>query len=441
MRDYIVTLIVLGSLPYILARPYIGVVVWSWLAYMNPHRLCWGFAVEMPFAQMVAIATLAATLFSREPKRIPWTRETVTLLIFVLWVCITTIFSLETEGALVELERVIKIQLMTFVTLIVMNNRERLHLLVWTIALSIGFYGVKGGLFTILTGGGFHVQGPSKSFIGGNNELGLAMLMVMPIMRYLQLQAEKKWIRLGLMIALFLTLVAILGTQSRGAFLGLAAVGFFLIMKNPNRFAFLLLTLIAVPIAFGIMPDSWWERMETIRNYQEDGSAMGRINAWWFAFNLAIDRPIVGGGFAVFQQPWFRMYAPDPEDKHDAHSIYFEVLGEHGFLGLVLFLSLGIFTWRSCTWIIKNTKGIDDLRWASNLARMLQVSLVAYASSGAFLGLAYFDLYYHLIAIVVLCKEVVKKELEAPSENMLKKSRQINVGQKGGLRTRTSTSA
>ena len=442
MRDFIVTLIVLGSLPYILARPHIGVIMWSWIAYMNPHRLCWGFAVNMPFAQVIAIATLVGMLFSREPKRIPWTRETVVLSVFVLWMCVTTIFALETEGALLELDRVIKIQLMTFVTLMLINDRERLHLLTWMIALSIGFYGVKGGIFTIVTGGGFHVQGPSQSFIGGNNELGLAMLMVLPILRYLQLQAEQKWIRFGLVTALFLTLVAILGTQSRGAFLGLAAVGFFLIMKSPNRFAFLLLMLIAVPIAFGVMPDSWWERMATIRNYQEDGSAMGRINAWWFAFNLAIDRPIVGGGFAVFQQPWFRMYAPEPENKHDAHSIYFEVLGEHGFPGLVLFLLLGIFTWRTCTRIITNTKGIDDLRWASNLARMLQVSLVAYASSGAFLGLAYFDLYYHLIAIVVLCKVVVDKELKAPSAKaMVKESLRIREMQRANFRTRGMTSA
>ncbi len=410
MRDYLVTLVVLGSLPYILARPHIGVIMWSWLAYMNPHRLCWGFAVNMPFAQMVAIATLVATLLSREPKRIPWTRETVTLVIFTLWMGITTIFALQPDDALPELERVIKIQLMTFVTLMIMVNRERLHLLAWTIVASLGFYGIKGGIFTILTGGAYHVQGPSGSFISGNNELGLAMLMALPMIRYLQLEVSQKWLRLGLMTAIFLTIVAILGTQSRGAFIGLATVGFFLIWKSPKRFAFLMLMIVALPIALNLMPDTWWERMESILDYEEDASAMGRINAWWFAFNLAIDRPI-GGGFDVFTQPWFGIYAPDPENVHDAHSIWFEVMGEHGIIGLVIFVMLGIFTWRTGTWIIKHTRGISDLVWASNLARMLQVSLVAYASAGTFLGLAYFDLYYHIVAMVVICKLLVVKEL------------------------------
>ncbi len=410
MRDYFVTLIVLGSLPYILARPYIGVIMWSWLGYMNPHRHCWGFAVEMPFAQIVAIATLVAMLFSREPKRIPWTRETVTLVIFILWMCTTTVFSLQPEAALPELERVIKIQLMTFVTLMLMIDHKRLHLLAWTIALSIGFYGVKGGIFTIMTGGGYHVQGPSGSFIAGNNELGLAMLMVLPIMRYLQVQAEQKWIRLGLLAAILLTLVAVLGTQSRGAFLGLGAVALFLVLKSPNRFLFLLLMLVALPIALGFMPESWWERMESIRNYEQDESAMGRINAWWFAFNLAVDRSI-GGGFGVFAQPWFGMYAPVPEDLHDAHSIWFEVLAEHGFIGLAIFVLLGIFSWRTGTWIIKNAEGIEGLAWAPDFARLLQVSLMAYASAGTFLGLAYFDLYYHIVAMIVVCKLLVMRGL------------------------------
>ena len=410
MRDYLVTLIVFGSLPFIVARPHFGVVIWSWLAYMNPHRLCWGFAYWMPFAQLVAIATLVGMLFSREPKRIPWTRETVILGVFVLWMCLTTVFALQLDGALDELDRVVKIQLMTFVTLMLMQSRERLNILAWTIVLSIGFFGVKGGIFTILTGGGLHVKGPPNSFIGGNNEIGLAMLMVLPIMRYLQMQTEKKWVYLGLMAAMFLTVVAILGTQSRGAFLGGAVVVVFLILKSSSRVVFLILLLIAIPVALGFMPESWWERMESIRNYEQDGSAMGRINAWWFAVNLALDRPI-GGGFAVFAQPWFGMYAPVPDDLHDAHSIWFEILAEHGFVGLTMFIMLGVFTWRTASWIIKQTRGIEGLAWASDFARMLQVSLVAYAAAGSFLGLAYFDLYYHMVAMTVICKLLVVQQL------------------------------
>ena len=143
---------------------------------------------------------------------------------------------------------------------------------------------------------------------------------------------------------------------------------------------------------------------------------MGRINAWHFAFNLALDRPLIGGGFGAFDRRLFRIYAPEPENFHDAHSIYFEVLGEQGFVGLGLFLLLLFLAWRSGSKIIRLTKDREDMVWANNLAAMVQVSLAGYIVGGAFLGLAYFDLLYHLIAILVLTKTVINKQLEEAGE-------------------------
>jgi len=149
--------------------------------------------------------------------------------------------------------------------------------------------------------------------------------------------------------------------------------------------------------------------MSTIESYEEDASAMGRINAWYFAYNLASDN-FMGGGLGAFSKDLFQYYAPNPSDFHDAHSIYFEVLGEQGFVGLILFLLMGMFSWFNSMFIIKEAKNIPDLDWAENLAKMLQVSLVGYAVGGAFLGLAYFDLPYHILALLILTREIVEKE-------------------------------
>jgi len=151
-----------------------------------------------------------------------------------------------------------------------------------------------------------------------------------------------------------------------------------------------------------IMPQQWYDRMSTIKTYQEDDSALGRINAWHTAFNVATDR-ITGGGFEAFTSAaTFRQFAPDPMRVHDAHSIYFEVMGEHGFLGLGLFMLLGLFTWIRGSQIIRSCKQDPERKWAADLAAMIQVSLIGYAAGGAFLGLAYFDLPYHLMIIVLL---------------------------------------
>jgi probable O-glycosylation ligase (exosortase A-associated) len=419
MRDIAVSLVIFGTLPFILWRPYIGVLVWTWISFMNPHRLTWGFAYDMPFALIVALVTLFGMLLSREPKKMPWTREGIVLLIFIIWMLVTTIFSVYPELAWPHLDKVAKIMLMVYVTMMLMQSKERINQLVWVVALSLAFYGVKGGIFTIVNGGVYHVRGPEGSFIGGDNEMGLALVMTIPLLRYLQLTARSTWLRLAMTTAMLLTAIAAIGTQSRGAMLGIAAMGVFLWLKSRSKLFTAILGVAATVMVFAIMPQQWFDRMSTIGSYQQDYSAMGRINAWHMAFNLAKDRPL-GGGFDTFQRDMFYLYAPDPEEAHDSHSIYFEVLGEHGFVGLALFLLLGLMTWRTASWVIKRARKKPERRWAADLAAMTQVSLIGYATAGAFLGLAYFDFYYTLIAIIVLCKTVVVTEDASEAQRVAK---------------------
>ncbi|MDP1678836.1 MAG: putative O-glycosylation ligase, exosortase A system-associated [Candidatus Nitrotoga sp.] len=409
MRDIIVTAIVFGFLPMVLSRPHVGLYLFSWLSYMNPHRLAWGFAVNMPFAYIVAITTLIGIFTSKEPKHMPWTREMTVLLLYVLWMSVTTFFAFYSNLAWDQLQKVIKIQIMIFLTPLVINNRQRLHGLVWVIALSLGFYGVKGGIFTILRGGAFRVQGPAGSFIGGNNEIALALLMTIPLIRYLQLQETRKWLHQGLGAAMVLTIISTIGSQSRGALVGATVMGLIFWMKSRNKFFTSVMLAAAIGIVAMVMPQQWYDRISTIKTYEQDQSAQGRINAWWTAWNVAKARP-TGGGFEMFQYQTFHAYAPDPTNVHDVHSVYFEVLGEHGFIGLGLWLLLAILTWQTGSWVIKQAKRDPDKKWAADLAAMGQVSMVGFATAGAFLGLSNFDLYYHLLMIIVLAKIILLKE-------------------------------
>jgi probable O-glycosylation ligase (exosortase A-associated) len=370
---------------------------------MNTKPLTWGYAYDMPIDMNVAIDTKDALLISRESKRIPWTRETVLLVVFVAWMLLTTTFSVFPSLAWPHLEKVVKIQLMVFVTLILMRSRDRINMLVWVLTLSLAFYGIKGGIFTVIHGGVYHVRGPAGSFIGGDNEMGLALVMTIPLLRYLQLSTSRPGVKVALMAAMALCALAAVGSQSRGALLGIVSMGAFLWLKSRRKFVTALLAAVATILIVNVMPQQWYDRMATIGEYQQDASAMGRINAWHMAFNLAKDRPL-GGGFDAFQPRMFDLYAPNPDNVHDSHSIYFEVLGEHGFIGLALFLALGLMTWFTASRVIKETRRDPERRWLADLCSMAQVSLVGYASAGAFLGLAYFDFYYTLIAVVVLAK-------------------------------------
>ena len=412
MRDIVLTLIFFGLLPYVFSRPYVGIYLWTWFSFMNPHRLTWGFAFDFPFAQITALVTLVAFLKSKDPKRMPWSRETILLLIFILWMLFTTFFSFYPDLAWEQWNKVWKIMLMIYVTIMVIDSKQKLDWLVWVIVLSLGLYGVKGGIFTILHGGVYRVQGPMGSFISGNNEMGLALIMVIPLMRYVQLQAKNIWIQQGVTVFMLLTGLAAIGTQSRGALIGMAAMGFILWLKSRSKFFILAAILVVVGAVVTVMPQQWYDRMATIETYEQDTSAMSRISSWHTAYNLAKNR-ITGGGFDTFHEGVFKLYAPaDYTRTSDAHSIYFEILGEHGFVGLSMYLLLGLFTWLTGKRIRKEAKGHVEKKWAADLAGMVQVSMIGYATAGTFLGLAYFDLYYTLVAIMVIGSAVLKEQVQ-----------------------------
>ncbi len=410
MRDLIVTLLIMTGVLLTVRKPFIGVLTWTWLGLMNPHMLCWSWAAGQPFAQLVALATLGSLLANRqEQKRIPWYPVSKTLAMWWCWMLVTTFFAFNQTPAWQQWDKVWKIQLFVFITMMLLNSKERINALVWVMLVSLGFYGVKGGIFTLLTGGGYHVMGPATTFIGGNNEIGLALIMTIPLMRYVQLRAQTVWLKNAMTASMGTTFVAILGTQSRGALVGLLVMVVYLIMKSRQKAALIILLLLFLPFAYLFMPESWHERMGTIQTYDEDQSATGRINAWWVAWNVAVDRPIVGGGFEMFRGWVFSIYAPNPKDFHDVHSIYFEALGEHGFVGLFLFLLLGYLGLRTANKIVRATKDEPRLFWMRDLASMIHVSLIGYAASGAFLGLAYFDFYYTLLATLVGVQSLLAK--------------------------------
>lgn len=423
VRDLLLSLLIFGCIPLILVSPYYGLLVWTWLGYMNPHRLTWGFAYGFPWVQMIAMITLGALLFSKEKRALPWTTFTWLLFAFTAWTGVCTFFAFSGDAAWVQFQQFVKVQIMVVVTLVLVIDRKRIHWLVWVIAFSIGFYGIKGGLFVLATGGSYRVLGPAQSFIAGNNALALALCMVLPLMRYLQMQETRKWLRIGIAIAMLLTVLAIVSTYSRGGLIALAAVCFFLLYKSRRRVMVVFALVIVIPVVIAVMPAEWTQRMETISDYQDQGSVITRINSWKYAVNLALDRPLVGGGFESYSdESSFWQYAPPDMRKARAiHSIFFQALGEQGFVGFILFVLLLWTGWLAGSSIRRKTKGVSEFKWAYDLASMLQVSLVAYGVGGLAAPLTYFDLIYQLLAIFVLVEIEIKKAQAASIDKKIPK--------------------
>ena len=141
-------------------------------------------------------------------------------------------------------------------------------------------------------------------------------------------------------------------------------------------------------------------------------SSQGRLDAWAMLTNLALDRPVVGGGFEPYSVSWDR-YSSNYYRAYSAHSIYFSVLGEHGFVGLFLFLLLWFLTWNLARRLANETAGRKDEEWAHSLALLSRASLVAYLAGGAFLDLAYWDGPYYILVALAVARYAVLAERKA----------------------------
>jgi len=426
VRDVILIAIVFAGSLIALRQPWIGVLLWTWTSIMTPQGLAWGFARDFPVAAVPAVATLVGLLFTKE-RRSPFVDPAVIFLVlFVAWICITFPFSFNVESSTEMLKKVLKIDFMILVSLMLLYTKRHIELLMWIVVFSIGFFGIKGGIFTLTTGGDFRVWGPG-GFIGGNNEIALAIILVIPLMRFVQLQAKTFWVKHGMSAAMALSAAAAFGSQSRGALLATGAMSLYLWLKSPRKVLFGIALVAVGGLLVAFMPESWDQRMDSIVNYENDASSMGRINAWWMAWNLAKNH-FSGGGFAIYTPEVFAMYAPNPDDLHAAHSIYFQVLGEHGFIGLFLFLAIWWSVWRSANWLMTQGGKTPETLWCKHLGAMCQVSLVGYAVGGAFLSLAYFDLPYDILLLVMVAKRWLQEYLlmknpatipQVPRENEL----------------------
>lgn len=386
-----------------LRRPWVGIIAWVWVSLMNPHRYCYGFAFDMPWAQIIALSFFVGLLFSKDRHKMFASGPVTLIAIFCVWMTLSWLFGLDWEYDYDQWIKVMKIFLMVLLSFVVIRSKVQIIALVWTCALSLGLLGAKGGVFTILKGGVHRVWGPPGSFIEDNNEFALALVMTIPLLRFLQLQLVSAWARHVMTALMVLCAAAAVGSQSRGGLLALIAMALLMWWRGGSRFGVGVVIVVVAALLVGFMPAEWTDRMNSIGgDYAEDRSSLNRISAWWTAWGVAKDY-VFGSGFHTNRLELFQKYSPYAESgTWAAHSIYFQMMGNHGFIGLGLFLSIFISAWYVASRVRRmGLKNAESL-WCAQLAAMCQVSLLGYAAGGAFLSLAYFDLPYYVVTIVVV---------------------------------------
>ena len=422
MRDLIVFGLVVLALPYAFQRPFFGLMMFSWLAYMRPQDLCWGFARSMRLSFFMGITMVVGWLAFESGHR-PFYKKSwrVRLLFFLAFFVSISLF-----GAY-EIDRQIwsyyveflKIMAIAMFTTAQVDNRQRLRAMLWTIALSLGFYGFKSGLLGLLGGGSVILRGPG-GMLGDNNDFALAMVMNMPLLFYLGREEKNPMVRRFCDFCFLLSAVTVMLTHSRGGFLSMVIVCLLLAWRSGKLFIATILLAFGAIVFLNFAPSHVIERVSSIGEGTKDGSAMARWRSWTVALRIVGDNPFFGVGLRNFEHA-YRDYGKDllsltGGKTHVAHNSYLQIWAEAGTFALLIYLTLLSSVFTATRWVRRRARRLPEFSWAFSYARAMEITTAGFMVGSFFLNRGHFDLIYHWIALTGCLLWIFQRELAAARE-------------------------
>lgn len=402
-------------------KPFIGVALWLWAAMFFPSAWVYGPAQLIRYNFVFSIITILGVFAYKKRAKVEANALTILITLFFIWSFITFLTG-QGAPALAEyyLLNFLKIVALYYCAAAVLVKKIHVDFFIWSILLSVGFFASVEGLKVIASGGASHISGLPGHVLGDRNDLAMGINLSIPLVAYLREQYQNKILKLGLLVVMLLMAFCVLGTYSRGGLVGLLVLGILFLMESDKKILVILSLLFVVFIGNYLMPPEWFIRMETINSASEDGSFMGRVIAWKIATLIALDNPIFGAGIKGPENltVWLP-YAlelnskltgidtppPDLLRGHAAHNSFFQVLGEQGFPGLILFVLIILVSFnklnKAMRFFPKNSSNYY-------LAKMLKLSLIMYLVSAVALSKAYFDLSFSIYALVRFLDRQVK---------------------------------
>ena len=447
MRDPMMLLAMLALVPLAVANGFNAYLLWGWTAMLSPSFYLFGFMQGLRYNLIFAAIALGLWMLGKlDIKGKVTANATIVLLIaFTTQVTLSALLAYDgNPGNWITYDFFIKSVIFAILMPVFVTTRLRLHALVLVICMALGFHGVVEGGKMLVSGGAHKVRGIPTTMMSDNNHFAVGMCMVLPILVYLGLHLKQRLARLSAVFALALTVLAVISTNSRGGFLCMALLAIWYALTSRRKvLASVVIVLLGI-LAIQFAPETWFSRMDTIQTAEQDTSFMGRVIAWKISTAVALANPIFGAGLHALQSApvWHEfMYridflsfiqTPPPEFyPRAAHSIYFEILGDLGIFGLALYLSLIINAFLTARHIRRMVAKRTDLIWARDLSDALKLALVAYCVGGAGVSLGYFDLFYVLLMLLEILRQLVViavAPLVTPTVPLIERTKPLSGG-------------
>jgi probable O-glycosylation ligase (exosortase A-associated) len=397
-----------------------------WVDLFVPQRMGFSFMQTIPVALIIGATAFVSVAFTQKHDNPRMGAGIWLLILFAIWITLTTLWAEIPNEAWVDWDTAFKT--VAFAAFLPFLIRTRTHVEALLLVLGFSILGnTLAGAVKVLVSGGHYGQDlglfRGNSGIVEGSTLATVAVSFIPVLLYLRKHSQffpKGFLNNGLFYtAAGANVICALGTFTRSGLIAIAVLLFLMLWNSKRKVLTAVLMAGAVfATANYFVSDAYKDRMNTVVNYQGDGSAMLRLGVWQWTVDYALTHPW-GGGFEVWRtnsgtitlgrDDTIQSITSNPNERNFAarafHSIYFEILGEHGFPGLALFAGI-VFTFLSCLRRMQRlARGNPELEWASDLAKSLRTCLIIYLCGGAFIGVAFQPYFYHLFAGVIAINE------------------------------------
>lgn len=389
-----------------------------WVDIVKPQQLAYSIINDMPLSLIAAMATLALFVVKDKKHRPQFGAILRLMVVFAVWMTITTFMSTIPAQAWGKWDWASKVVIFAVFIPYIFRSRVQIEafLLVFLFASSTILF--SAGVKTLLGGGGYQtlaIMGSGNTGLSETSTLAVVCVMLIPLILFLMRHTilfPRNTMTFGLFLGIIVVaLAAVVGTGARTGLIAVGVMCMFLTLQSKKKMWWLALFAIVgiVVLNLDLSATHWGERMSTIETYNADSSAMGRIKVWEWTLGFVGQHPL-GGGFNSYLLNRIIGVTPDgapvllPEGQLGGkafHSIYFEVLGEQGFLGFGLYYALVVLALLKLRKLKKTWRDDPGMAWVADLANAMTISIVVFLAGGSFVGIAYQPYIFYMLALTV----------------------------------------
>ncbi|MDG2534311.1 putative O-glycosylation ligase, exosortase A system-associated [Sphingomonas sp. HITSZ_GF] len=446
MRDLVFVAFLLAFFGMGFRKPFIFVLVYAYIDIVSPQRLTYLLLNSVPIS-LIAVGLSVLGWLAMDDKKDVRVAPRQLMIIALLGYCFYTTINADFKvEALDKWDWVWKALAFAAFLPLTLRTKLRIESLLLFMILSASSIIIVGGIKTLGSGGGYgelNLMVANNSGLYEGSTISTVAIAIVPLivwfMRFGTIFPPDWKVKCFCLALIFACLLIPVGTSTRTGLLCIGLVALLMIRDTKRKVVYLTalgcLGLAAVPF----LPSSFTERMGTIKTYKADASASTRLAVWQWTMEYAKTHPM-GGGFEAYRQNQIRYEKVAVEGEGDGqqkvdrslevdkarayHSAYFEMLGEQGYPGLALWLTiniLGIF--RMEVLRQRYRKPEPGQEWVAPLASALQTAHIVYMLGATFIAIAFQPFVYMLIGAQIGLDTYMARKREESAWRPLRKAR------------------